>query len=328
MAERKRILSGMRPTGRFHLGNYFGAAINWVRQLDIYDCYYMVADYHGLTTQPLAREFEQQIFDLAGDMLAVGIDPDKCVLYLQSSVPEVAELALLLGNVTPYGWVQRTPSFKEKARQHPDNVNLGLLSYPVLQAADILLVKGDAVPVGRDQAAHVEITREIARRFDRIYGSPVFPEPELLLTETPLILGTDGKQKMSKSIGNIIGVTEPADVITTQVLSMVTDVRRTYRSQPGHPRSCNVCTLYKVFFPDDWEMYWEACRKAEMGCHDKKKLLAERIVSTFSLFRERRAALSNEEIKGILDIGSAKARVVARQTIAETRAAVGLLRGL
>ena len=328
MADRKRILSGMRPTGRFHLGNYFGAAINWVRQMDVYDCYYMVADYHGLTTHPDAREFEQQIYDLAGDMLAVGIDPDRCVLYLQSSVPEVAELALLLSNVTPYGWVQRTPSFKEKARQQPDNINVGLLNYPVLQAADILLVKGEAVPVGRDQAAHVEITREIARRFDRIYGRRVFPEPELLLTETPLILGTDGKQKMSKSIGNIVGVTEPADVISKQVLSMVTDVRRTYRSQPGHPRSCNVCALYKLFFPDDWEVYWEACRKAEMGCHDKKKLLAERIVQTFAMFRERRTALSNEEIKRILDIGSARARDVARRTIAETRAAVGLLPGL
>lgn len=328
MVERKRILSGMRPTGRFHLGNYFGAAINWVRQLEVYDCYYMVADYHGLTSQPDARAFEQQIYDLAGDMLAVGIDPDRCVLYLQSSVPEVAELALLLSNVTPYGWVQRTPSFKEKARQQPDNVNLGLLNYPVLQAADILLVKGDAVPVGRDQAAHVEITREIVRRFDRTYGTTLFPEPELLLTESPLIVGTDGKQKMSKSIGNIVGVTEPAEVITKQVLSMVTDVKRTYRSQPGHPRSCNVCALYKLFFPDDWESYWDACRRAEMGCHDKKKLLAERIVRDFTPFRERRAELSNEGIKAILDRGSARVREVARQTVAEARSAVGLLAGL
>jgi tryptophanyl-tRNA synthetase len=325
MAPRKRILSGMRPTGRFHLGNYFGAAKNWVQLQDSYDCYYMVADYHGLISQPHAAEFKRDLIDLAADMIAVGVRPES--IYLQSSVPEVAELMLLLAMVTPYGWVQRVPTFKEMARQQPDNVNMGLFSYPVLQAADILMVKGDAVPVGSDQDAHIEMARETARRFNRLYGK-VFPEPATLRTETPKILGTDGKAKMSKSLGNIVGVTAEPDVVRKQVLSMVTDTRRVYKSQPGHPRSCNVDALYKVFFPDDWQHYWDLCRKAEIGCHEKKKILAERIVETFAPFRERRAELSDEAVTRYLGTGSERAREVARTTLAETRAAVGLLHAL
>jgi tryptophanyl-tRNA synthetase len=325
MPARKRILSGMRPTGRFHLGNYFGAAKNWVELQDQYECYYMVADYHGLTSQPRASEFERPLLDLAGDMIAVGVRPES--IYLQSSVPEVAELFLLLLMVTPYGWVTRVPTFKEMARQQPDNVNMGLFSYPVLQAADILLVKGDAVPVGQDQDAHIEVTREIARRFNKLYG-PIFPEPATLWTDTPKILGTDGRAKMSKSLGNIVGVTDPPEVIRKQVLSMVTDTRRVYLTQPGHPRSCNVDALFKVFFPSDWQHYWDLCRKAEIGCHEKKKILAERIVETFAPFREARAGLSDADIKRFLGIGTERARAEARKTVAEARAAVGLLPGL
>ena len=322
MAPRKRILSGMRPTGRFHLGNYFGAARNWVQLQDEYECYYMVADYHGLTSQPRATDFEGSLIDLAADMMAVGVKPES--IYLQSAVPEVAELFLLFTMVTPYGWVQRVPTFKEMARHQPDNVNMGLFSYPVLQAADILLVKGDAVPVGQDQDAHIEMARETARRFNKIYG-PVFPEPATLRTETPKILGTDGKNKMSKSLGNIIGVTVPPDEIRKQVLSMVTDTKRIYRSQPGHPKTCNVDALYKVFFPDDWQHYWDLCRKAEIGCHDKKKILAERIIEIFAPFREARAELSDDAIRGNLRRGSERAREIARATVAEARHAVGLL---
>ena len=322
MAPRKRILSGTRPTGRFHLGNYFGAAKNWVELQDEYECYYMVADYHGLTSQPHADSFERDLIDLAADMVAVGVRRD--LIYLQSSVPEVAELFLLFTMVTPYGWVQRVPTFKEMARQQPDNVNMGLFSYPVLQAADILLVKGDAVPVGGDQDAHIEMARETARRFNRVYGK-LFPEPATLRTSTPKILGTDGKQKMSKSLGNIVGVTAEPEVIRKQVLSMVTDTKRVYKSQPGHPKSCNVDSLYKVFFPDDWEHYWELCRKAEIGCLEKKQILAERIVETFAPFREARAELSDEAVKGILARGSERAREVAGGTVTEARQAIGLL---
>lgn len=317
-----RILSGMRPTGRFHLGNYLGAAKNWVELQGQYECFYFVADYHALTTEPDGRKAEDKVFDLTADLLAVGIDPERSVVYLQSHVPEVAELSLLLSMVTPLSWVLRTPAFKEMAKLHPDNVNLGLLSYPVLQGADILIVKGGGVPVGKDQLAHLELIREVARKFNRTYA-PVFPEPRALLTETPLIKGTDGKQRMSKTVGNIVGVTEDPEVIRKQVLSMVTDVKRTYRTQPGHPRTCNVCATYKYFF-DDWQHYWDLCRKAEIGCHDKKKLLADRIIETFKPFREVRAELSPERVSGILERGSEKARDVARHTMTEVRQAVGL----
>jgi tryptophanyl-tRNA synthetase len=322
MAERIRILSGMRPTGRFHLGNYLGAAKNWVELQSKYECFYFVADYHALTTEPDGHKAEDKVFDLTADLLAVGIDPERSVLYLQSKVPEVAELSLLLSMVTPLSWVLRTPTFKEMAKQHPDNVNLGLLSYPILQGADILMVKGGGVPVGKDQLAHLELIREVARKFNRTY-SPVFPEPRALLTETNLIKGTDGKKRMSKTVGNIIGVTDNPDVIRKQVLSMVTDIKRPRKTDPGHPRSCNVCAYYKLLF-DDWEHYWDLCRRAQIGCFDKKKILAERLIEVFRPFRELRAELTPEAVNAILDDGSEKAREVARETLRETRQAVGL----
>src|SRR6266581_2697863 len=322
MPEGMRILSGIRPTGRFHLGNYLGAARNWVTLQDDYDCYYFIADYHALTTEPDGHKAEDKVFDVTSDLLAVGIDPSRSVVYQQSKVPEVAELSLLLSMVTPLSWVTRTPAFKEKATLHPDNVNVGLLSYPILQGADIVIVKGEGVPVGKDQLAHLELIREVVRKFNRTYA-PVFPEPRALLTETPLIKGTDGKQRMSKTVGNIVGVTDDPEVIRKQVLSMVTDVKRPRRTDPGHPRSCNVCAFYKFFF-DDWEHYWELCRKAQIGCFDKKKLLADRLIEVFRPFREVRAELSPDMVNAILDDGSEKAREVALRTMAEVRRAVGL----
>ncbi|HKC18848.1 MAG TPA: tryptophan--tRNA ligase, partial [Candidatus Dormibacteraeota bacterium] len=265
---------------------------------------------------------EDKVFDVAADLLAVGIDPKRSVLYLQSKVPEVAELTLLLSMVTPLSWVQRVPTFKEMARKHPDNVNLGLFSYPILQGADILIVKGIGVPVGKDQLAHLELVREVARKFNRTY-SPVLPEPRALLTETSLIKGTDGKQRMSKTVGNIIGVTDEPDVIRKQVLSMVTDVKRPRRSDPGHPRLCNVCAYFKLFF-EDWEHYWELCRKAQIGCFEKKQILAERLIEMFAPFREARSELTPAYVNGVLDEGSLKAREVARETLREVRSAVGL----
>jgi tryptophanyl-tRNA synthetase len=322
MADRMRILSGMRPTGRFHLGNYLGAAQNWVKLQNEYDCFYFVADYHALTTEPDGHTVESKIFDLTADLIAVGLDPTRSVIYQQSKVPEVAELTLLLSMVTPLSWVLRTPTFKEMAKKHPDNVNLGLLSYPVLQGADIIIVKGQGVPVGKDQLPHLELIREVVRRFNRTYA-PIFPEPKALLTESPLVRGTDGKQRMSKTVGNIVGVTEEPEVLRKQVRSMVTDVKRTYRTQPGHPRTCNVCAFYKFFF-DDWQHYWDLCRKAQIGCGEKKELLAERMSEVFRPFREARAELTPEAIAGILDQGSETAREVARRTMVEVRQAVGL----
>src|ERR1700688_2434547 len=215
MADRMRILSGMRPTGRFHLGNYLGAAQNWVELQNEYDCYYFVADYHALTTEPDGHTVEGKIFDLAADLIAVGLDPKRSIIYQQSKVPEVAELTLLLSMVTPLSWVLRTPTFKEMAKKHPDNVNLGLLSYPVLQGADIAIVKGQGVPAGNDQLPHLELIREVVRKFNRTY-SPVFPEPRPLRTQSPLIKGTDGKQRMSKTVGNVLGVPDAPAVIRKQ----------------------------------------------------------------------------------------------------------------
>jgi tryptophanyl-tRNA synthetase len=323
MTGRKRSLSGIRVTGRFHIGNYLGAGVNYVRLQDEFESYIFVADYHTLTTKPNARDFSDDLYEMVMDLIAIGVDPDRTVIYRQSSIPLVAELTLLLAMVTPLSWVQRVPTFKEKVRDQPDNVNLGLFEYPVLQCADIIIVKGDVVPVGRDQAPHVELTREITRRFNRTYR-PVFPEPQIVLNpDAPIIKGTDGKTKMSKSLNNIIGVTDPPEVIAKQVMSMVTDTKRIYKTQPGHPRTCNVCGFYKLFF-DDWEHYWDLCRKAQIGCQEKKKLLAERIVDRFAPFRERRATLTRERIDAILEAGAERAHQVAGRTMDEVRDAIGL----
>ncbi len=321
---RQRSLSGIRVTGRFHLGNYLGAGVNYVRLQDEYDSFIFVADYHTLTTKPNARDFEPDLYEMVMDLIAIGLDPGRTVMYRQSQIPEVAELSLLLAMVTPLSWVQRVPTFKEKVRDQPDNVNLGLLEYPVLQCADIVIVKGDVVPVGRDQAAHLELTREITRRFNRTYGREVFPEPGTVLNpEAPIVRGTDGKAKMSKSLNNIVGVTDEPDVIRKQVLSMVTDVKRPRKSDPGHPRTCNVCAFYKFFF-DDWERYWELCRTAQIGCQEKKQILAQRIIERFEPFRQKRSELTPAIIDEVLADGESRARPIARATIAEVREAVGL----
>jgi tryptophanyl-tRNA synthetase len=323
MANRKRSLSGVRVTGRYHIGNYLGAGINYVRLQDEYESFIFVADYHTLTTKPNARDFTEDLYEMVADLIAIGVDPARTTMYRQSRIPEVAELALLLAMITPLSWVQRVPTFKDKVREQPDNVNLGLLEYPVLMSADILIPKADVVPVGRDQAPHLELTREVTRRFNRIYGN-VFPEPQIVLNpDAPLIKGTDGKAKMSKSLNNIVGVTDTPELIRKQVLSMVTDVKRVYKSQPGHPRTCNVCAFYKLFF-DDWEHYWDLCRKAKIGCHEKKQILAERIIERFQPFRERRAELSPAVIDRVLATGGERAAEVAHQTMVEVRQAVGL----
>jgi tryptophanyl-tRNA synthetase len=323
MANRKRSLSGVRVTGRYHIGNYLGAGINYVRLQDEYESFIFVADYHTLTTKPNARDFKDDLYEMVADLIAIGVDPARTTMYRQSRIPEVAELALLLAMITPLSWVQRVPTFKDKVREQPDNVNLGLLEYPVLMSADILIPKADVVPVGRDQAPHLELTREVTRRFNRTYGN-VFPEPQIVLNpDAPLVKGTDGKAKMSKSLNNIVGVTDTPEVIRKQVLSMVTDVKRVYKSQPGHPRTCNVCAFYKLFF-DDWEHYWDLCRKAKIGCHEKKQILAERIIERFQPFRERRAELSPAVIDRVLATGGERAAEVAHQTMAEVRQAVGL----
>jgi tryptophanyl-tRNA synthetase len=322
---RLRVLSGMQPTGRMHLGNYLGALRNWVRLQDDYECIFFVADYHSLTEATEPASIRPATVEMVLDWLAAGIDPERSTVFLQSDLPEVAELHLLLSMSTPLGWLERVPTYKEKAEQHPDNQNYGLLGYPVLQAADILLPRADRVPVGEDQAPHIELTREIARRFNHLFGQ-VFPEPQGLFTETPRVMGTDGLTKMSKSRGNTIGMLDSPEQIRKAVLSMVTDVERPRRTDAGHPERCNVCGLHRFFSPDRWEEIWEGERTARTGCVEVKRWLAEAIAGHFAPMRERRAELAARPgvVDEVLAEGARRARVVARETMAMAREACGL----
>jgi tryptophanyl-tRNA synthetase len=326
-ARRLRVLSGMQATGggRMHLGHYLGALRNWVRLQDDHDCLFFVADYHSLTVATDPSSIAPAIGEMVLDWLAAGIDPERSTVYLQSWVPEVTELHLLFSMATPLGWLERVPSYKEKAEQFPDNINYGLLGYPVLQAADILLPRADRVPVGEDQAPHLELTREIARRFNSRFGH-VFPEPQGLFTEIPRVMGTDGVRKMSKSLGNTIGMLDSPEEIRRTVTTMVTDVERPRRSDPGHPERCNVCGLHRFFSPDHWEEIWDGERAARTGCVDVKGMLAEAIAEHFAPVRERRAALESRPgaVWEVLSEGSRRARELAGETIALAREACGL----
>src|SRR5688500_11281354 len=262
--------------------------------------------------------------DMAASLLALGLDPERCTLFVQSHRPEHTELAWLLATVTPVSWVERTPTYKEKVEQQPDDVNHALLTYPILQAADIVIYKADRVPVGKDQAAHLELSREIVRAFNRRYGE-TFPEPQAVFTEAPTVLGTDGVRKMSKSVGNTIDVLGEPDLIRRQVLSMVTDIQRIKRTDPGRPEICNVCQLQR-FFGDDYESLWEGERTARTGCVDMKRLLADRIVAHYAAARERyRELMANPtEIEGVLEAGADRLRPQAAATMSEVLERMGL----
>ncbi len=320
-----RVLSGMQPTGRMHLGNYLGALRNWVRLQDEYECVYFVADYHSLTEATEPASIRPAIIDMVLDWLAAGIDPERSTVFLQSDLPEVAELHLLLSMSTPLGWLERVPTYKEKVAQFPDNQNYGLLGYPVLQAADILLPRADRVPVGEDQAPHIELTREIARRFNHLFGQ-VFPEPQGLFTEIPRVMGTDGVSKMSKSRGNTIGMLDSPEQIRTTVMTMVTDIERPRRSDPGHPERCNVCSLHRFFSPDRYEEIWQGEREARTGCVEVKRWLADAIANHFAPMRERRAELAAQPglVDEVLADGARRARVAAHETMTLAREACGL----
>jgi tryptophanyl-tRNA synthetase len=324
-ATRQRVLSGMQPTGRMHIGHYFGALQNYVRMQDEYDAFYCVVDLHALTTFEKADELWPNVTGMVADWIAAGVDPARATIFVQSQVPEVTELHWILSTTTPITWLERVPSFKEKSEQHPDNINYALLGYPVLQAADILMYEATKVPVGEDQLAHLELTREIARRFNHRWGQ-TFIEPKAELTSTPRVMGLDGTNKMSKSRDNYIPITGEPDVIRKLVTSAVTDVTRSYRTDPGHPESCNVCQLHKVFSPNDYEQIWEGERTATTGCVDTKKLLADRIIEYFAPMRERRLEIEAREgyVEQMLAEGAEKARGVASQTLARVKAAVGL----
>ena len=325
-----RVLSGMRPTGRLHLGHLVGALANWKKLQEEYDCFFMVADYHALMSE---YEHPERIgewsHDNVTDWLAFGIDPARSVIFRQSDVPEHAELFTLLSIVTPLGWLERVPTYKEQLREVQGRhlATYGFLGYPVLQAADILLYKADLVPVGEDQLPHLELAREIVRRIHALLHRTIFPEPQAILTEAPKLLGTDGR-KMSKSYGNTITLSASAQTMRAAVQAMFTDPTRIKMTDAGHPETCNVCDYWKMFAPDQRERVWEECRTSRRGCAENKRELAEVMVKLTEPFRARhgeasRASPTSDQIERLLQQGAERARAEARKTMADVKAAFG-----
>ena len=323
-APKYRIFSGIQPSGIVHLGNDLGAIRNYVALQREYEAIYCIVDYHALTSLHDPDALRAQTRDMAASLLALGLDPEQCTLFVQSHRPEHTELAWLLATVTPVSWVERTPTYKEKKVQQPDDVNHALLTYPILQAADIVIYRADRVPVGRDQAAHLELSREIVRAFNSRYGE-TFPEPQAVYTEAPTVLGTDGVKKMSKSVGNTIEVLAEPDVIRKQVMSMVTDTKRILRTDPGRPEVCNVCQLHRFFGPD-YEEIWDGERTARTGCVDTKRLLADRIIAHYAPARERYLELvaHPDRVEGALEAGADRLQPLAEAMMDDVRRRMGL----
>jgi tryptophanyl-tRNA synthetase len=339
---RKRVLSGMRPTGKLHLGNYVGALQNWVRMQDEYECFFCVVDWHALTTDYAdTSRVRENSLEVAFDWLAAGLDPKKSVLFLQSHVPAHAELHLLLSMITPLGWLERVPTYKEQREniKEKDLGTYGFLGYPVLQAADILVYKADCVPVGEDQVAHVELTREIARRFNGFYPATggrlrpsfswtgdVFPEPQSLLTPAAKLPGTDGR-KMSKSYGNTIMLADPEPVVRQKLKTMVTDPARIKRSDPGNPDVCPVGDLHKIFSSQEtMAKVYDGCRSAGIGCIECKSWAADALVRLLTPMQEQRKKFEENPRLAwdILEDGSERAGAVAAKTMKDVRAAMGM----
>ncbi len=317
---KSRVFSGARPTGRQHIGNYLGAIQNYVKLQDEYDCIYCIVDVHALTSLEDTSKLPENIYNLALDWLAAGIDPQKSIIFIQSHVPEVMELHTFLRMVTPLSWLLRVPTFKEKVKLQPQNVNYGLVGYPVLMTADIVLYKAEVVPVGEDQLPHLELAREIVRRFNSLFGN-TFPEPEAKLTSFPLILGLDGKEKMSKQVGNDIEISLSDEETLNRVMTAVTDPARRYRHDPGHPDICNIYHLRQYFNAFQLENLADRCRSAQIGCVDCKALLAQGINTALKPFREGRAALAAKPayVTAVLADGAQRAQVIARETIREVK---------
>jgi tryptophanyl-tRNA synthetase len=329
-------MSGMRPTGRLHLGHYFGALINWLEFQEKYDSYFSIVDWHALTTKYQAsREVPNHITEIALDWLAVGINPEKATVFVQSAIPEIAELHLLFSMITPHSWVEREPTLKDMVKMLASNeqeawdkVTYGLLGYPVLMTADILAFKGSLVPVGKDQESHLEFARDIARRFNSIYGTDYFPEPKPKFTETPLLKGVDG-QKMGKSYGNDIKLADSPEDTLKKIKQAVTDRTRIAKSDPGHTALCEVpWPLYQIFVKDKLEQVKQECESATVGCVDCKVRLAGVINDFLAPVRARRAELAADpkQVREVIEFGNAKARKVARQTLSEVQAIMGMVR--
>ncbi len=320
-----RVFSGVQPSGLPHIGNHLGAFRNYIAMQDGFEAIYCIVDYHALTSTHDAGLIRRNTNEMALGLLALGLDPERAVLFRQSDRPEHIELMWLLASVTPSSWVERTPSFKEKRRNQPDDVNLALLNYPVLQAADIAIYKADYVPVGKDQAAHLELAREIVRSFNSRYGE-IFPEPQAVFSEAPVVKGTDGANKMSKSLGNVIEIFAEEDVIRGQIMSMVTDTQRQRLSDTGRPEVCNVCQMHRIFSPDDYEAIWDGERSATTGCVATKSLLAERMLGYFAEARARYLELKARPgiVDEVLAAGARTLAPAAADTLAECHELMGL----
>ncbi len=319
---RERVFSGIQPSGASHLGNYLGAQANYVALQSRYDAIYAIVDLHALTTVHDGARLRSLTHEMVLDLLAVGLDPDRCALIRQSDFPEHTELAWIFNTCVPVAWAERNPTYKEGRDEGKENT-IGLLDYPILQAADIVIYKASRVPVGKDQAAHLELSREVVRAFNRRYGE-VFPEPQPVYTDAPVVIGIDGVRKMGKSAGNTIPIFAEPDEIRRLVMSMVTDPERIRRTDPGRPEVCNVCQLHR-FFGGDFLQIQDGERTARTGCVETKQLLAERIIEFFRPMRERRAQLAADGavVDDTLAAGAAKVRPIIDATMREVRAAVG-----
>lgn len=323
---KKRVFSGMQPSGEAHLGNYLGALRRWVGMQDEYDCVWCIVDQHAITAGSDPAEMPGRVLDLAISYLAVGLDPEKAIIFVQSDVAEHTELAWLFNAVTPIGDLERMTQFKDKSKRF-ESVPAGLLNYPVLQAADILLYKADGVPVGEDQKQHLELTRDVARKFNAAYGD-TFPETEPLIEKgVGRILGLDGDAKMSKSLNNTVPILSDADEVWSRVRTAVTDPQRIRKTDPGRPEVCNVFTLHGFFTDDATRADIDTrCRAGEIGCVDCKRILSDNIVEAFAPFRDRAAEFSArpDTVRDILEDGAARARVIAGETMEEVRSRMGL----
>lgn len=322
----KRIFSGIQPTGEIHIGNYLGAIQNWISLIDDYDCIYCIVDYHAITIDFDPHMMDSRIMETAIVNIGCGLDPDRCSLFVQSHVPEHTELTWIFNCITPIGEVERMTQFKDKSKQHRHNINMGLLDYPILQAADILLYKAHFVPVGEDQFQHVELTREIARKFNRKFGE-IFPEPQVLSPNTPRILGLDGKKKMSKSMNNYLGLTEPEDEIWEKLRKAVTDEARKRRSDPGNPDRCNLFTIHGGFGSrEDLEGIDRGCREATIGCVDHKRMLYEDMMAHLTPIRNRIKELQGtiDYVKEALENGARRCKAIALEVMDEVKVKTGL----
>lgn len=316
----------MRPTGQLHLGHLVGALSNWKKLQEDYECFFMVADYHALMSEYEHPErIREWSVDNVTDWLAYGIDPARSVIFRQSDVPEHYELFTILSILTPLGWLERVPTYKEQLRELAGRElsTYGFLGYPLLQAADILLYQANVVPVGEDQLPHLELTREVVRRFHHLYKTNIFPEPQPLLTEAPRLLGTDGR-KMSKSYGNTVNLSEDPPQIRATVQKMFTDPTRIKMTDPGHPETCNVCNYWKMFDPAQAPTVWEECRTSKRGCAQNKQALSEVVVTLTEPFRTARARYRASEVERLLRQGAERARAVAQGTLARVKQVIGL----